>query len=493
MLLVDHRRGQGLPEYGLLIVLVIALIAGTMGVVSGTVSGLYNNVASTVTGAVSSAPSPTPTGGGPGPSGGPGNSAVQLSVATPAAYQTITVSASGFAPDSNVQAILHSEPLATLDSGTADHQGLASFRVTIPADVDLHSAHYIALVGVAPAASGTPPALELNSAPTTFIVNPLGVSASAGSSVLYSGNYSLATRSLNSSVSGANGTVTYAWSEPSNGFASNSANPVADLACAHLPATVWLKVTDASGHNDTASVALATCPPPLTISASAGSPTFAGNYESLSLPVSATASGGSGPLSYSWSGAHLVGGSSATSADLALTCSATISSVSVTATDSLAQSESATVTVPACTTPIAAPIAATPLYSGNYSTDTVSLSSATSGGSGGFIYAWSGPGSWTSTAASPTPSFSCSLLTGGGTVNLTVTDTAGQQIPGSVVVAACPTPIVPSASAGTPTVNGNYVSQTVALQLRLERHRQLYHPHQPEPEPEPDLLAVGRH
>jgi Flp pilus assembly pilin Flp len=458
MLLVDHRRGQGLPEYGLLIALVIVLVVGALGVVSGTVTGLYNNVASTVTGAVSSAPGSTPTGGGPGPTGGPGTPAVQLSVATPAAYQTITVSGSGFAPDSSVQAVLHPDPLTVLRVGSADHQGLVSLQVTIPADLNLSGAHYIALVGVAPTISGTPPALELDSASVAFLTNPLGVSASVGSSVLYSGNYGLATLALSSSVSGASGTVTYAWSESVSGFASGSANPAADLSCAHLPATVSLKVTDASGHNNTASVALAACPPPLTISASAGSPTFAGNYESLSLPVSATAAGGSGSLSYSWSGDHLVGASSAASADLSLTCSASSSSVSVTATDSAGQSESATVTVPACAAPIEAPIAASPLYSGNYSLVGVSLSAAPIGGQAPYTYAWTGPGSWSSSAATPAPSFTCSLSD--TTVNLTITDSAGHAGTGSVTIAACPSPIVPSASAGSPTYNGNYVSQT---------------------------------
>jgi hypothetical protein len=451
----SRRRAQSLPETGLLIALVVVMMVGALGVMSGTISGLYNTVAQQITGGASPAPSGS---GGPAPSGAPSTGSALLSVAQPSADQTITVSGSGFAPGSEVQAVLHPNPV-TLATSHADNTGYVSITVTIPADIDLVHTHYIALVGVGPG-SGSP-ALELDSAAVTILANPLSLSASISGGALYSGNYSLASLSLSSTVTGASGPVTYAWSDS---FTDTNANPTPSLACTALPGTTSLVVTDGSGHHGRTSVNLSGCPDALLVSANASDPTFAGNYTSMSLPVSATASGGSGSLSYAWTGAHLTSSANTASATLALSCSSSPSVATVTVTDGLGQSESADVTVPACTTPIEAPISSSPLYSANYSLVTMSLSASISGGSGSPTYLWTGPGDWISTDATPAPSFACSdLASGTAAIGLTITDGTSHQGAASATLAACPSPISVSASAGTATYTGNYASQDLTL------------------------------
>jgi hypothetical protein len=173
----NRARGQSLPEAGLLIALTVVMLVGAAAALSGTARGLYEGVASAVAVVNRSAPS---GGASSAPTADPGSSAALLSVAQPAADQTINVSGSGFAPEGGVQAVLRPEG-AILATGQADQGGNASLAINIPADIDLVHTHYIALVGRSPAsAGGTTPILELDSALFMAVANPMGVSIGVG-------------------------------------------------------------------------------------------------------------------------------------------------------------------------------------------------------------------------------------------------------------------------------------------------------------------------
>lgn len=75
---------------------------------------------------------------------------VTLSSTTPTAGGPLTVSGSGFAPNSDVQIIIESDPIL-LATVTADGSGAFSVEVTIPAS--LSGEHLIIATGIDPAGS----------------------------------------------------------------------------------------------------------------------------------------------------------------------------------------------------------------------------------------------------------------------------------------------------------------------------------------------------
>jgi Flp pilus assembly pilin Flp len=180
---IPRRRGQSLPENSLLLTLVALMLAGALGVMSGTVTNLYGDLTSAIAGPNA----PAPSAGTPTPGGGAANNPVLLSVAAPSADQTITVSASGFAPDSALTAILR-PGLLTLAAGHADHTGRVSIVLTIPADIDLVNPHYIGLVGRRPVVNGGA-SLELDSAAFVALPNPVSVSIGLVKGVSHSRSY----------------------------------------------------------------------------------------------------------------------------------------------------------------------------------------------------------------------------------------------------------------------------------------------------------------
>jgi len=260
--------------------------------------------------------------------------------------------------------------------------------------------------------------------------------ADAGQSVTFS-----------TTASGGSGTyVTYTWTEssPSLGCALNNATSITCIPTAPGPYTVTVVVTDSNGVPSSPSTSgtftVSTDP---TVSA----PTLnvSGADVGQGVTFSTTTSGGSGGLTFTWSG--LPTGCSGTTMTFtcAPTAAVTNASVTVTVTDSNGYhvtSKALLVTI------YSDPIVATPTAS-RVSADigqTVTFTATASGGSGGLVYSWSDlPG------CSGTGSVVTCLPTASGTftVNVEVTDSNGFRVTSSSLsftVFSDPTVTTPSPS-----------------------------------------------
>ena len=281
----------------------------------------------------------------------------------------------------------------------------------------------------------------------------------------YAGNYTSATSIFAGSASGGITPYTYAWSGPGSWTAA-TASPTHLFACSVLSGTASLTVTDANGQQVTHTVSLTACPSPLSASAAAGTPTYASNYTSASYNFSGPTSGGITAYQWAWSGP---GSFSATTQNPSHTfaCSTLPGTASLSVTDANGQSTTATANLAACPSPLSssASISSGPLYSVNYSlaADTFAAS-APSGGTAPYTYAWTGPGSWAATGATPSTTFTCSDIGSGATVSLSVTDAHGQVSSAShVSLVACPSPVGGTASVSAPTYAGNYATATYTM------------------------------
>ena len=130
------RRGQATSEWGLALALIAVVSIAALTLVSGGVGNIFSTVASSIVAAPGSSDS-TPAPSGP---------AALVSDSSPAAGSSITVTGSGFAPNSTVYVYLHSDPLL-LGTTLATDEGNVSPVVNIPAGVILAD-HSISLEGV---------------------------------------------------------------------------------------------------------------------------------------------------------------------------------------------------------------------------------------------------------------------------------------------------------------------------------------------------------
>ncbi len=180
---------------------------------------------------------------------------------------------------------------------------------------------------VGPAPTETAPPAHVAGTP-----NPVSV-APAIRSTLYSGNYLLATVSIDANALGGDETTrVYAWIGP-DGLASVEASISPSLSCSSLPSSVSVTVSDGSGQLATHALQIAGCPTTLAVTSSiASGPTYDAGRTTAAITLLATISNGKAPFSYAWTGP-----AGWTSTDVApsptFACGALPGSVGVTITD----------------------------------------------------------------------------------------------------------------------------------------------------------------
>ncbi|HMQ48158.1 MAG TPA: gliding motility-associated C-terminal domain-containing protein [Saprospiraceae bacterium] len=140
--------------------------------------------------------------------------------------------------------------------------------------------------------------------------------------------------------------------------------------------------------------------------------------------ATATASGG-GPFSYSWNS----GQNTATASNL------TPGTYTVVASDLAGCSITGVVTIDAAPMPTLAPSSNAPLCEG----ETLSLNANPSGGTPGYLFNWTGPDGFNSTASSP--SLTSVTLSNGGAYQITATDSNGCTAAGSINISVNVPPI----------------------------------------------------
>jgi gliding motility-associated-like protein len=228
---------------------------------------------------------------------------------------------------------------------------------------------------------------------------------------------------------------TYTWTGPSS-FSSNSQNPTVPTVTSSVAnAGVYtVSVTDANGcvNNSTTNVVVNPIPNPV---ANSNSPICAGS------PLNLTSNGGT---TYSWSGPNSFASALQNpSVPSASTLDAGVYTVTVT---SLGCSNTATTNV------IVSTASATASNSGPYCAGSpIVLSTSPATG-----YAWSGPGGYTSSAASPTIVGSTTAMAGTYSVIISIGTCTASAIT-NVIVNALPTP---TASSNSPICAGNPLNFT---------------------------------
>ena len=253
-------------------------------------------------------------------------------------------------------------------------------------------------------------------ASVTVSVNPTpAVSAGAGTAICNGASAALS----------AAGAATYSWS-PSIGLsattgASVSANPL-------LTTVYTVTGTNPTGCLNTATVAVSVNPLP-SLGVSPGATICNGSAALLSA---------AGAASYSW--APSAGLSASTGASVAASPSFA-TTYTVTGTNLSGCSSSATVSLSVNPSPSITAISnGGAICSGN----NLTFSSSATGGTGALAYSWSGPASFSSSAASP--AIANAATTAAGVYSLTVTDANSCSATGTTTATVNPTP-----SAGTIT------------------------------------------
>jgi len=261
----------------------------------------------------------------------------------------------------------------------------------------------------------------------------------------------------NLSVSSNPAGASYSWSGPA-GFTSTIANPtVASVTNANV-GTYSVTVTDINGctATTTTSISLYTAPV-VTIN-----PTALAVCEQT--PITLTASGAS---TYSWTGPN---GFTSTSANPTVTASASMTQHAgvYTVTGVSGDNCSATATVNVMVNPKPM-VTATTVVAVNCSGVPLTLQATTDGTNP--TYSWTGPNSFTSTAASPVVSANATAAMS-GTYTVTVTDNNGCFGTASVAVTVNPAPTTTisggptiAVCSGTPiafTLNGTQSGETYA-------------------------------
>lgn len=232
-------------------------------------------------------------------------------------------------------------------------------------------------------------------------------------------------------ISNGSGGFLYTWS----GLPAGCSGSTATIVCASLsaadPYSVTVTVQDSNGISNTSAALNFTVYPDPTVSTPVAS--APGIDVGQTVTFSATGGGGSGTLSWAWSGLP-TGCTGTTTGTVSCTPTAALSASSITATvtdpNGFSVTSSALVyTVDAALT-VTVKVSPSSLLEGAAVTFTASVS----GGSGGFVYAWSGlPAGCSGTGASITckPSSSGSYSVG---VSVTDSNHATAKATGSVSV-----------------------------------------------------------
>lgn len=287
---------------------------------------------------------------------------------------------------------------------------------------------------------------DANGCTTTASINLTepSVLASTISSPTVAGGYNITCNgasngSINLGVTGGTVTYTYAWSGPS-GFTSTVQNPNALIA-----GTYNVTVTDANGCNTNNSIILTE---PAVLSATATSPTVPGGnnitcFGASNGSINLTVSGGTSSYSFAWTGPAAY---TSTSQDIT---GLVAGSYGVTITDQNACTANTTITL---TQPaVLGTVLTSDTVNGGYNISCFGNNdgtaySAVSGGTPSFIYAWTGPASFTANTANID-----SLIA--GTYVLSVTDTNGCVKMDSITLTA---PITLTGNLTSATYNGGY-------------------------------------
>ena len=126
----QHRRGQSTTEYGLALGLIAAILIVALTAVNGGVGATFSGINQQLTAAVGSGTAAAPT--------ALVNPTIQL------AGQQVTVTGTGYTPDSPVTITLHSTP-TVLGTTTSSATCSVDATVTIPAGTDTSITHTITL------------------------------------------------------------------------------------------------------------------------------------------------------------------------------------------------------------------------------------------------------------------------------------------------------------------------------------------------------------
>ena len=312
-------------------------------------------------------------------------------------------------------------------------------------------------------------ALGANTTRTVVLSSCPPIATASAAAPSYTGNYASATYAFTGTASGGNGSaLTSSWTGP-GAWTSNALSPSHAFTCASLPGTAILTVSDGA-RSTTATVVLAACPTPTGVSFTVAPSTFTGNYVSQSIVLTASAvSGGTAPYAYAWTTNSSWNGTGAAPTAI-FTCASMdqYPSVNLLVTDANGQSAGDSKNIPRCPAPIAvtSSLNGIPTYDDLRTISTQNLVSTVANGIAPYTsYAWSGPGGWTSSLASPaTVTFSCSAL--GTPVSLTITDTNGVHVTAPpLTIPACPVyvPGPPTFIAKSETVNQNAYGVTVTM------------------------------
>jgi len=244
---------------------------------------------------------------------------------------------------------------------------------------------------------------------TLVTVNDVPVINSLG------GNYPVCTGSylqLMSLATGGTGLLSYSWSGP-GGFSSTGTTQIFPSASPAVAGSYTVIVTDINNCSDSTSTTVALFPRPSITATSNNTPICTAN----TLQLSSAASGGTGTLTYSWSGPNGFNNTGDSLSVIAAPAAAT-GTYTVIVTDDNNCNDTGTTAAVINALPAITAIGT----SGAVCEDNaLSLFSTVTGGSGSYIFAWTGPNSFSSTNEDPLVASSATTAAN-GTYELMVTD-----------------------------------------------------------------------
>ena len=257
---------------------------------------------------------------------------------------------------------------------------------------------------------------------------------------------------LTASGSGGSGSYTYQWYEGGNaisGATSSTYSPGTYSSSGTYD--YYVQLTDGAGYSVNSNTIDETVNSGPTVSASASTTTADVGY---SITFSSSPSGGTSPYTYSWT----IGGSQvSTSQDFSYSFSSAGSyTVTVTVTDSLGETYSASVSVTINNNPsVSISSSQNPTDIGN----SVTFTASESGGTGTISYAWTVNGASEGSGATLDYSFGSA---GSYTVEVTVTDSDGHTASYTLTETVYSDPSVSISSSQNPTDIGNSVTFTAS-------------------------------
>jgi hypothetical protein len=258
-----------------------------------------------------------------------------------------------------------------------------------------------------------------------------------------------ATVLLTSAASGGSGSgYAFAWMGP-NGFSASQANPPGFSASLAAAGVYNVTVTDGHSCSNTASTTLVVVPCP-TISASANTPICTGG----TILLQSVPNGGATPYNgFAWSGPNNYGSTAQNPVGFPA-AAGTGGVYTVTVTDHLGCTATATTTVAINTPPSITAAGNGPLCQGS----NIVLTSTPSGGSGTFsAFLWTGPDNFSSILQNPLPFTGAPASS--GIYQVKVTDSHGCTATGTATITVNPQPGL-TASSNSPVCLGAFINLT---------------------------------